>query len=56
MTLKDRDQYLPGYYKSKWPVECGGNRRQKASKGGLWAKEGKATVNTLINDKWNVNT
>ena len=54
MTLKDRDQYLPGYYKSKWPVECGGNRRQKASEGGLWAKEGKAIVNTLINDKWNV--
>jgi len=54
VTLKDRDQYLPGYYKSKWPVECGGNRRQKASEGGLWAKEGKAIVNTLINDKWNV--
>ena len=27
---------------------------KKASEGGLWAKEGKAIVNTLINDKWNV--
>ena len=54
MTLKDRDQYLPGYYKSKWPVECGGNRRQKASLGGLWAEDGNAIVTTVTNDRWNV--
>ena len=41
MTLKDRDQYLPGYYKSKWPVECGGNRRQKALRVGFGLKKAK---------------
>ena len=34
MTFKDRDKFLPGYFKSEWPVECGGNRRQKAANGG----------------------
>ena len=31
----DRDAAgpLPGYWPSAWPVECGGNRRQKAVRG-----------------------
>ena len=54
MTFKDRDQFLPGYFKSEWPVECGGNRRQKAANGGLWAHKGTAKITTHIDDRWNV--
>jgi len=35
-------------------VECGGNRRQKASAGRLDAADGTATVITVRNDRWNV--
>ena len=41
MTAQDRSSILEGYYKSHWPVECGGNRRQKATKGSLNASEKK---------------
>ena len=44
MTAHDRSSLLEGYYKSHWPVECGGNRRQKATKGSLNASEKKAVV------------
>ena len=44
MTAQDRSSILEGYYKSHWPVECGGNRRQKATKGSLNAREKKAVV------------
>lgn len=54
MTQRDREQFLSGYFKSEWPVECGGNRRQKAANGGLWANDGIAKVTTRIDDRWNV--
>ena len=54
MTQLDRATSLPGYFKSPWPVECGGNRRQKAAIGGLWVNEGKAHVTTRRDDRWHV--
>ena len=41
MTAQDRSSLLEGYYKSHWPVECGGNRRQKATERSLNAREKK---------------
>ena len=54
ITPIDRAAPLPGYYPSPWPVECGGNRRQKAAAGGLHAKGAEAQVTTSINGRWNV--
>ena len=47
---------LSGYYEnSPWPVECGGNTRQKiVPVGGLNAKSKTPNVITKINNKWNV--
>ena len=56
MTAQDRSSILEGYYKSHWPVECGGNRRQKATKGSLNACEKKAVVQSIRNERWNVMT
>ena len=56
MTNLDRTNTLPGYYPSHWPVECGGNRRQKAAKGGLNARDAKPNVTTVTNGRWNVMT
>ena len=53
-TGVDRAAPLPGYYPSPWPVECGGNRRQKAAAGGLNARDATAHVTTSINGRWNV--
>ena len=53
-TALDRATRLPGYYPSSWPVECGGNRRQKASAGGLQARGATPDVTTSINGRWNV--
>ncbi len=53
-TGLDRSEAHPGYWPSTWPVECGGNRRQKASPGRLDASSGTATVTTSKNDRWNV--
>ena len=50
----DREKFQPGYFKSTWPVECGGNRRQKSSKGRLNAENAVAEVQTVPSDKWNV--
>lgn len=50
----DRDQQHPGYWPSPWPVECGGNRRQKAGAGRLDVASGTATVTTRTDDKWHV--
>lgn len=56
MTKLDRTNPLPGYYPSHWPVECGGNRRQKAAKGGLNARDAEPLVTTVTNGRWNVMT
>ena len=53
-TAIDRGGPLPGYHPSPWPVECGGNRRQKAAAGGLWARDAVAHVTTRTDDRWNV--
>ncbi len=53
-TLTDRDAFLPGYFPSRWPVECGGNRRQKAAHGGLNARGATAIATPQINGRWNV--
>lgn len=55
-TQVDRNTALPGYYRSHWPVECGGNRRQKAAHGGLHAEGAKPEVTTVTNGRWNVMT
>lgn len=54
MTSLDRTAPLPGYFPSHWPVECGGNRRQKAARGGLHARGATPVTTTRINDRWNV--
>ena len=53
-TPLDRDQHSAGYWQSPWPVECGGNRRQKARTGRLDAAKGTAEVTLVENDRWNV--
>lgn len=55
-TSVDRNTVLSGYYPSHWPVECGGNRRQKAAHGGLQAKGATPDVVTVTNGRWNVMT
>lgn len=54
MTGLDRTSTHPGYWPSPWPVECGGNRRQKAATGRLDAATGTAAVTTVRNGRWNV--
>ena len=55
MTGLDRREKHPGYWStSTWPVENGGNRRQKSTTGGLHAASGKADVVTRIDDRWHV--
>ena len=56
MVTLDRYTKLEGYYKSHWPVECGGNRRQKACIGSLNAKDKKPEVKSVRNERWNVMT
>ena len=53
-NMIDRNENLPGYFSSSWPVECGGNRRQKSYQGSLNAKGSSPKVQTLSSDKWNV--
>ncbi len=52
--MADRDEMHPGYWPSRWPVECGGNRRQKASGGALGAAGSTPIVTTRTNGRWNV--
>ncbi len=54
MTALDRTTNHPGYWPSAWPVECGGNRRQKAGTGRLDAAAGTARVTVRRDDKWHV--
>ena len=50
----DRHESHSGYWPAPWPVECGGNRRQKALAGGLHAASGEARTVTRRNGRWNV--
>ena len=43
-----------GYYESNWPVECGGNRRQKIFHGSLNVRNKTHNLTTKINNRWNV--
>lgn len=52
--MLDRTTLHPGYWPSPWPVECGGNRRQKAHAGGLDVRTRTAEVTKSINGRWNV--
>ena len=54
MTNSDRKEKLPGYFDSAWPVECGGNRRQKAATVKLSSKNSKTEMISTVSDKWNV--
>jgi len=56
MTSLDRSESHPGYWPSPWPVECGGNRRQKSAPGRLDAAIGSATVISRRTDRWDVMT
>jgi hypothetical protein len=49
----DLEERHPGYWNSPWPVECGGNRRQKAAPGRLEAS-GTPRVVYRQNGRWNV--
>ncbi|RMH68922.1 MAG: hypothetical protein D6683_16495 [Actinomyces sp.] len=53
-TALDRAVRHPGYHDSAWPVECGGNRRQKARTGRLDAGSGRARVVTRRDERWHV--
>lgn len=53
-TTLDRNFNHPGYWPSQWPVECGGNRRQKAAVGRLDASQNHPSVTTITNNRWNV--
>ncbi|MEM9032993.1 MAG: hypothetical protein AAGD18_00240 [Actinomycetota bacterium] len=50
----DREGAGAGYWPSSWPVECGGNRRQKSSPGRLDAAVGVAEVTTRSTGRWDV--
>ena len=43
-----------GYFNSYWPVECGGNRRQKIFNGSLNIREKSHHLITKVNNRWNV--
>ena len=54
MPTLDRAAPMPGYFPSAWPVECGGNRRQKAATGGIYASGASPQVVTQQNGLWSV--
>ncbi|HEY5664494.1 MAG TPA: hypothetical protein VIS05_10705 [Ilumatobacter sp.] len=54
VTDFDRAHHHPGYWPAAWPVECGGNRRQKAAAGRLDAASGTARTVTRRDGKWHV--
>ena len=54
MTNLDREESHTGYWQSSWPVECGGNRRQKSTNGALNARTKSAQVISKKSDRWNV--
>jgi hypothetical protein len=54
MTALDRTERHSGYWDSPWPVECGGNRRQKSASGRVDASGATATVTTRRDQRWHV--
>ena len=50
----DRLEPGTGYWPSSWPVECGGNRRQKSAPGRLDAGDATATVTHRRTARWDV--
>lgn len=50
------DRHAPGdgYWPSHWPVECGGNRRQKSAVGRLDVASATAHVTTRSTGRWDV--
>ena len=50
----DRPRPGGGYWPSHWPVECGGNRRQKSATGCLDAASGSAEVTARSTGRWDV--
>lgn len=54
MTRTDLGHRGGGYWSSPWPVECGGNRRQKHTGGRLDAARRSASATTVDNERWNV--
>ncbi len=54
MTATDLRTSHSGYWPSPWPVECGGNRRQKHAAGRLDAATSTAEVTSSSNGRWNV--
>jgi hypothetical protein len=52
MTPTNRTTPYPGSWPSPWPVECGGNRRQKTGTGRLDAVSDTATVRSGRNGRW----
>ncbi len=54
MTSLDRNEIHSGYWPSPWPVECGGNRRQKSASGGINAAEATARVVSRRDGQWHV--
>jgi len=54
VTALDRHSDQLGYWDSPWPVECGGNRRQKARSGRLDAAGSSTEVVTRRSDRWEV--
>ena len=45
---------MNGYFNSHWPVECGGNRRQKIFHGSLNVANKTHHLTTKTNNRWNV--
>ena len=45
---------MNGYFNSHWPVECGGNRRQKIFYGSLNVANKTHHLTTKTNNRWNV--
>ncbi len=50
----DRETGGAGYWPSPWPVECGGNRRQKSAAGRLDAASSAASVTHRQTGRWDV--
>ena len=50
----DRSGAGAGYWPSPWPVECGGNRRQKSAPGRLDAASSTAEVTSRRTRRWDV--